>query len=64
MNIRGDDIKLLKQYAAAVKRSLYTINGINDVEATLELELPEYKIIVDRERAAASGSARPPSPAR
>lgn len=55
MNIRGDDIELLKQYAAAVKRSLYTIDGIKDVEATLELELPEYRILVDRQRAAASG---------
>lgn len=55
MNIRGDDIALLKQYAAAVKRALYTIDGIKDVEATLELELPEYRILVDRQRAAASG---------
>lgn len=55
MNIRGDDIALLKQYAAAVKRELYSIKGIKDVEATLELELPEYRILVDRQRAAASG---------
>ncbi|HPC84014.1 MAG TPA: efflux RND transporter permease subunit [Thermoanaerobaculaceae bacterium] len=55
MNIRGDDIELLKQYAAAVKRELYTIPGLKDIEATLELELPEYRILVDRQRAAASG---------
>ena len=55
MNIRGDDIALLKQYAASVKRELYSIKGITDVEATLELELPEYRILVDRQRAAASG---------
>lgn len=55
MNIRGDDIALLKQYAAAVKRELYAIDGLVDIEATLELELPEYRILVDRQRAAALG---------
>ncbi|HPW55908.1 MAG: efflux RND transporter permease subunit [Thermoanaerobaculaceae bacterium] len=55
MNIRGEDIALLKQYAAAVKRELYSLPGITDVEATLELDLPEYRILVDRQRAAAAG---------
>lgn len=55
MNIRGEDIGLLKEYAAAVKRELYGIEGIRDIEASLELDLPEYRLLVDRERAAASG---------
>ncbi len=55
LNIRGDDIGKLKEYAAAIKRELYKIEGIKDLEATLELDLPEYRLLVDRERAAASG---------
>jgi HAE1 family hydrophobic/amphiphilic exporter-1 len=55
LNVRGEEIPKLKEYAAAIKQELYTIPGITDVEATLELDLPEYRIVVDRERAAATG---------
>jgi HAE1 family hydrophobic/amphiphilic exporter-1 len=55
LNIRGEEIPKLKEYAAAIKQQLYTIPGITDIEATLELDLPEYRIVVDRERAAATG---------
>jgi len=53
--VQGDDIATLKQYATEVKRALYTVPGIVDIEAAMEQDLPEYRLIVDRERAAASG---------
>lgn len=53
--LQGEDIATLKQYAAQVKHELYNIPGIVDIEATMELDLPEYRLIVDRERAAATG---------
>jgi HAE1 family hydrophobic/amphiphilic exporter-1 len=53
--IRGDDIATLKRYAREVKRELYTVPGIVDIEAGMEDDLPEYRLIVDRERTAASG---------
>ena len=53
--IKGDDIVTLKKYAAAIKKELYSVPGIVDIEAGMEDELPEYRLLVDRERAAASG---------
>ncbi len=55
VNIRGEDIPLLKRYAAEMKRELYGIPGIVDLEATLEQDIPEYRLTVDRERAADLG---------
>ncbi len=52
--VQGDDIATLKQYASALKKELYTVPGIVDIEAAMEQDLPEYRLIVDRERAAAS----------
>ena len=53
--VQGDDIATLKKYAAQLKQEMYKIPGIVDIEATMEQDLPEYRLIVDRERAAASG---------
>ncbi len=53
--IQGDDIATLKRYAAAVKRELYSVPGIVDIAAAMENDLPEYRLTVDRERAAATG---------
>jgi HAE1 family hydrophobic/amphiphilic exporter-1 len=53
--IQGDDITTLKQYARDLKRELYTVPGIVDIEAGMEDDLPEYRLRVNRERAAASG---------
>ncbi len=53
--VQGQDIATLKQYALALKRELYTVPGIVDIEAAMEDDLPEYRLVVDRERAAASG---------
>jgi len=53
--VSGDDIATLKRYAGEIKRELYTVPGIVDVEAAMEQDLPEYRLAVDRERAATSG---------
>jgi hydrophobic/amphiphilic exporter-1 (mainly G- bacteria), HAE1 family len=51
VNVRGDDITLLKKYAAALKERMYQIQGIVDIEVTLEQDIPEYRLTIDRERA-------------
>ncbi|HEU5162693.1 MAG TPA: efflux RND transporter permease subunit, partial [Thermoanaerobaculia bacterium] len=53
--VRGEEIGRLKEYAAAIKRKMYAIPGIVDLDATLEQELPEYRLHVDRERARDAG---------
>ncbi len=55
VNIRGDDISLLKQYAAELKGKITHIPGIVDLEVTLEQDTPEYRLKVDRERAVDAG---------
>jgi hydrophobic/amphiphilic exporter-1 (mainly G- bacteria), HAE1 family len=55
VTIRGEDIGLLKTYAARLKREMYGIPGVVDLEATLEHDIPEYRLAVDRERAADLG---------
>ena len=59
VSIRGEEIPLLKKYAAELKKAVYGIPGIVDVETTLELDLPEYRLVVDRERAADAGLSTP-----
>ncbi len=59
VSIRGEEIPLLKKYAAELKKGVLAIRGVEDVEVTLELDLPEYRLVVDRERAAASGLSTP-----
>ncbi len=51
VSIRGEDLDLLKQYARELKSKMYEIPGIVDLDMTLEQEIPEYRLIVDRERA-------------
>ena len=53
--LQGEEISTLKKYAADLKRELYTVRGIVDIEAAGEQDTPEYRLVVDRERAAASG---------
>ena len=55
INVRGDDIALLKNYAAALKEKIYRIRGIVDLEVTLEQDIPEFRLKVDRERAVDTG---------
>ena len=51
INVRGDDISLLKKYAATLKEKVYQIPGIVDIDVTLEQDIPEFRLAVDRERA-------------
>ncbi len=53
--IAGEDIATLKRYAAELKKELYTVPGIVDIEVGLEHDLPEVRMHVDRQRAAAVG---------
>jgi HAE1 family hydrophobic/amphiphilic exporter-1 len=55
INVRGDDISLLKKYASALKEKMYQIPGIVDIEVTLEQDIPEFRLTVDRERAVDAG---------
>ena len=55
VNVRGEDIALLKKYAAELKEEIYKIPGIVDLEVTLEQDIPEFRLIVDRERAVDAG---------
>ncbi|MBK9061805.1 MAG: efflux RND transporter permease subunit [Acidobacteria bacterium] len=59
VSIRGEEIPLLKKYAAQLKEAVYGVPGIVDVEMTLELDLPEYRLVVDRERASDAGLSTP-----
>jgi HAE1 family hydrophobic/amphiphilic exporter-1 len=55
VNVRGGDIALLKKYTAQLKQEMHRIPGIVDIEATLEHDIPEYRIMVDREKAINAG---------
>ncbi len=55
VNVRGEDIALLKKYAAELKGEIYKIPGIVDMEVSLEQDIPEFRLIVDRERAVDAG---------
>ncbi len=48
VSIRGEDLDLLKQHALRLKEATYSIAGVVDQEVSLEQEIPEYKLIVDR----------------
>ncbi|MFH0730198.1 MAG: efflux RND transporter permease subunit [Pseudomonadota bacterium] len=55
VNIRGEEIPRLKAYAAQLKAAMRDIPGIMDLEVTLEHDIPELQIEVDRQRAASLG---------
>jgi HAE1 family hydrophobic/amphiphilic exporter-1 len=55
VNIRGEDLTLLKKYAAELKERMHKIQGITDLEVTLEQDIPEFRLAVDRERAVDAG---------
>ncbi|MCX5907910.1 MAG: efflux RND transporter permease subunit [Deltaproteobacteria bacterium] len=51
VSIRGEDLALLKKYAADLKKEVYKIPGIVDLEVSLEQDTPEFRMTVDREKA-------------
>jgi HAE1 family hydrophobic/amphiphilic exporter-1 len=55
INIRGDNIDLLKRYAADLKQRIQGIRGIADMEVTMEHDIPEFRFTVNRELAASTG---------
>jgi HAE1 family hydrophobic/amphiphilic exporter-1 len=55
VNIRGEDLARLKLHAAELKKEMYKIPGIVDLDVTLEQDIPEFRLAVDRERAADIG---------
>jgi HAE1 family hydrophobic/amphiphilic exporter-1 len=55
VDVRGEDIATLKEYSQKLKVGLYRFPSIVDLEATLEHDTPEYRLIVDRQRAADLG---------
>jgi hydrophobic/amphiphilic exporter-1 (mainly G- bacteria), HAE1 family len=55
VNIRGEEIPRLKAYASQLKAAMRKIHGIVDLEMTLEHDIPELQLEVDRQRAASLG---------
>jgi len=55
ISVRGDDLALLKNYGAKIKRELSAIDRVKDVEMTLEYDIPEYRLAVDRQKATDAG---------
>jgi len=54
-NIRGTDMTMLKTYASRLRDEMERIRGIKDIEVSLEHDIPEYRLTVDRERAQSAG---------
>ena len=55
VNLKGDDLATLKQLGVKLKEELYKVPGIVDLAVTLEHDIPEYRLHVDRERALSAG---------
>ena len=55
VNLKGDDLTVLKQLGARLKEELYKVPGIVDLSMTLENDIPEYRMRVDRDRALSAG---------
>ncbi len=55
VNLKGDDLNILKQLGQRLKEELYKVPGIVDLSVTLEHDIPEYRLKVDREKALSAG---------
>jgi HAE1 family hydrophobic/amphiphilic exporter-1 len=55
VNLKGDDLNTLKQLGQQLKSELYSFPGIVDLAVTLEHDIPEYRLKVDREKALSAG---------
>jgi HAE1 family hydrophobic/amphiphilic exporter-1 len=53
--VKGEEIPKLKKHAEALRKELESVRGIVDVDVTMALDLPEWRLVVDRERAARLG---------
>jgi HAE1 family hydrophobic/amphiphilic exporter-1 len=55
VNLKGDDLNTLKMLGQKLKNELYKVPGIVDLAVTLEHDIPEYRLKVDREKALSAG---------
>ncbi|MBV5338290.1 MAG: efflux RND transporter permease subunit [Deltaproteobacteria bacterium] len=55
VNLKGDDLTVLKGLGARLKEELYKVPGIVDLSMTLENDIPEYRLRVDRDKALSAG---------
>jgi len=55
IQVRGEKIDQLKAYARELKSGLKEIPGVVDLEVSMEFDQPEYRLVVDRKRAADAG---------
>ena len=55
VNLKGDDLTILKVLGARLKEELYKVPGIVDLSMTLENDIPEYRLRVDRDKALSAG---------
>lgn len=54
-SIRGNDLNALQKYAKQVTSEFSKLPGIVDVDTSLEVGKPEFKVYIDRDRAADLG---------
>jgi len=54
-SIRGTDLNALQQYAKQITSEFSKLPGIVDVDTSLEVGKPEFKVYIDRDRAADLG---------
>jgi HAE1 family hydrophobic/amphiphilic exporter-1 len=54
-SIRGPELLALADYAAELRERAEKVGGIVDSDVTLKLDLPEQRVVIDRERAADLG---------
>ncbi|TWJ32451.1 efflux RND transporter permease subunit [Geobacter argillaceus] len=55
VNLKGDDLQTLKQLGQRLKEELYRVPGVKDLAVTLEHDIPEYRLRVDRDKALSAG---------
>ncbi|HEY3309552.1 MAG TPA: efflux RND transporter permease subunit [Desulfuromonadaceae bacterium] len=55
VNLKGDDLATLKVLGQRLKDELYKVPGVVDLSVTLEHDIPEYHLKVDREKALSAG---------
>lgn len=54
-SIRGPELDMLSNFAERLRERTQTLGGIVDADTTLKLDLPERRVVIDRERAADLG---------
>jgi hydrophobe/amphiphile efflux-1 (HAE1) family protein len=50
--LRGPELEKLAEYGASLKAKAQAMGGIVDADTTLQLDRPELRVVIDRERAA------------